>query len=69
MNRPHDEGSPADRIGNVLTLQREESPEVPEVPESSKSFSQSDAAGKPLVAFETLPVHRAAPLTWDSGNS
>ena len=65
MNRPHDEGSPADRIGNVLTLQREESPEVPEV----KSFSQSDAAGKPLVAFETLPVHRAAPLTWDSGNS
>jgi len=65
MNRPHDEGSPADRIGNVLTLQREESPEVPEV----KSFSQPDVAGKPLVAFETLPGHRAAPLTWGSGNS
>jgi hypothetical protein len=68
MNWPHDEGSPADRIGNVLTLQREERPEVPEVPEV-KSFSQPDAAGKPLVAFETLPVHRAAPLTWDSDNS
>jgi hypothetical protein len=61
MNRPQ-EGSPADRIGEVLTLQREECPEV-------KSFSQPDPAGKPLVAFETLPVHAAAPLTWGSDNS
>jgi hypothetical protein len=65
MNRPHDEGSPADRIGAVLTLQREESAEVPQV----KSFSQPDPVGKPLAAFETLPVHTAAPLTWGSGNS
>jgi hypothetical protein len=65
MNRPHDEGIPADRVGDVLTLRREESPEVPEM----KSFSQPDPTGKPLVAFETLPVHTAAPLTWGSGNS
>jgi hypothetical protein len=65
MNWPHDQGSAADRIGDVLTLQREESTEVPVV----KSFSQPDLAGKPLVAFETLPVHTAAPLTWGSGDS
>ena len=65
MNRPHDEGISADRVGGVLSLRREESAEVPQV----KSFSQPEPAGKPMVAFETLPAYTAVPLTWGSGNS
>jgi hypothetical protein len=62
MDRQHDEGSSAERTGKIVTFQREEIPEV-------KSFPKSDGMGKPLGAFEALPTHAVAPLTWSSRNS
>jgi hypothetical protein len=58
----HDESSPAEHSGKVVTFQREEIPEV-------KSFPKTDGMGKPLGAFEALPAHAMAPLTWSSHNS
>jgi hypothetical protein len=57
----HDESS-AEHSGKVVTFQREEIPEV-------KSFPKTDGIGKPLGAFEALPSHAVAPVTWSSHNS
>ena len=57
-----DEGSEADHVAEVLTLQRGEESD-------GTTFAESDQVSKPLVAFEAPPVITAPPATWGSRKS